>query len=434
MMPPTSNGEMPSDDFFDGGLGQQMGRGPADGDLERERVEARLEPTASDPLAGLEHLARVAVVGRQRIAELADRPVVWLWDFIATAGLTILLAAGAGRGKSTLIFLLVIARANRGEAVKVLGHTVAPAPDGRFVVVIENEHSDESAARILRKSCVLLGIDEAALDRVILVARGNVRLGSAAWGDIERLIAAGLVSDVVLDTLARCTPSTSSDSNDEQAQVATFDCIARAIGLAPTPDARPTFWIAAHVRKCDGMPTLNDVSGSMQRVGQADVVLLMGGNCTGERVTSVTVAFGKVREKDADDWPKPVEYSVRGGRIVLANAPADEDDKQPLEDRILARLELGGQTKNALATKLGRNKAQVDEALSALFAARRIRTSSKALGGRTFKTFELADSGPSGAPDSSTGLADRGKAPDQAPDSHRTLFDASARKGVNHAV
>jgi hypothetical protein len=270
---------------------------------------------------------------------------------------------------------------------------MAPAAPRRFVVVIENEHSDESTSRILRKSCRLLDVAEDALDAIILVARSSVRIGSPEWDDIEKLIAAGLVSDVVLDTLARCTPHTSSDANNEQEQVAAFDRIAQAIELAPTPDARPTFWVAAHTRKCDGVPTLNDVSGSTQRAGQADVVLLMGANRTGERVTSVIVVFGKVREKDAEDWPEPVEYTVTKRGLVIAERD-DPSSDSPLEERILARLALGPRTKNSLARDLNRSGGDIQAALDALFEVRRIRTVPIVVRGQGYKGFEMRPKGP----------------------------------------
>jgi hypothetical protein len=372
---------MPPEDFFNEGpelVPPPMTNGKA--------IATPKAPTADDPLRGLEHLSKVAVVGRDRIVELADRPIVWLWENIATAGLTVLLAAGPGSGKTTLLFLLIAARLNMGEPVKVLGCEVAPAPPGKWIVVIENEHSDESSARILRKSLRLLELAEDALDRVILVARGSVKIGGPAWGDVERLIAAGLVSDVILDTLARCAPK-DDDSNDEGAQVAVFDRIAQSIELAPSADARPTFWVAAHLRKCEGVPTLNDVSGSTQRAGQADVVLLMGAHRTGQRVTSVTCAFGKVREKDAEDWPPPVEYSVRKSGVVLTDAPAEDD--RPLEERILDRLKLGPETKSALKRKLGRSDEDVEAAITTLFGEHRISSTTVTIRGVERKAFCL---------------------------------------------
>jgi hypothetical protein len=348
-------------------------------------------PTVKDPLRGLVHLQKVAVIGREAIAELADRPIVWVWDYIASAGLIVLLAAGPGCGKTTLLFLIIIARANRGAAVNVLGYAMTPAPDGRFIVVVEAEHSDESAARILRKSCTLLGVDESALERVILVARGNVRIGSPAWDDVERLIAAGLVSDIVLDTLARTAPS---DANDEREQVEIFARVAAAIELAPTPEARPMCWTAAHTRKHEGAPSLDDVGGSTQRAGQADVVLLMAAERANDKLASVKVTFGKVREKCAEDWPEPVSYVVRRDSVEIVGEPAK--DERPLETRITEHLRIfGPTTKSQLRTKLGRSMPDLEAAITTLFQARLIRKADIKTRTGTYPGFELREDGAS---------------------------------------
>jgi hypothetical protein len=206
------------------------------------------------------------------------------------------------------------------------------------------------------------------------------------WKDVAALIQRGLVSDVVLDTLARVTPA--GDSNDETDQVTVFDDIARTIELAPSPEDRPIFWVAAHLRKTDGVPTLNDVSGSTQRAGQADVVLLMGANRAGQKVKSVTCAFGKVREKDPDDWPSPVEYVVGKNGVTVVDAP--EEDERPLKEQIVSRLELGVPlTKNAMKTKLSRSADDIENAITELFKERRIDKTSVRKAGREFFAYIL---------------------------------------------
>jgi AAA domain len=195
------------------------------------------QPSADDPLRGLEHLSKVALFGRDKILEAASKLPIYIWDDVTEAGTINLLAAAPGGGKTTLLFLLIAARLNTGAAVTVLDRTVTPAPLGKYVVVIEAEHQEGSASRMLVKALGLLGIDDEALHRVVLVARQAVRVGSPEWEDVERMIAVGIVSDVVLDTLARVAPS---DANNEQEQVQVFERIAQAIGLAPKNDAPPT--------------------------------------------------------------------------------------------------------------------------------------------------------------------------------------------------
>src|SRR5258708_1559822 len=176
-----------------------------------------------------------------------------------------------GCGKTSLLFLLVAARMNPGSPVAVLGRYVTPAPVGKWIVLIEGEIDDLATARKIRAALAMLGIDEAALDRIIIVARKGVYVGDPAWVDVETLIAIGLVSDVFVDTLARATRA---DSNDEQEQAAVFERVTMAIQLAPSVDERPICWTAAHTRKGDGME-LDEISGSAQRVAQMDSVLMV---------------------------------------------------------------------------------------------------------------------------------------------------------------
>ena len=207
---------------------------------------AEAGPTATDPMRGLEFLSRVAVSGRSRLRELAAVPAAFVWSQIAVSGTIVLLAGGPGEGKTTLLFLLLVGRMNTGDAVHILGRRVEPAPPSTWVVLIEGEHSESSAARKLLRSCVLLDVDDAALDRIILVARKAVRLGSPEWHDVVKLVRAGLVSDIAIDTIARVAPG---DGNDEKEQVAIFDHVAQAIEAAPDGTAKPTVWAAAHTRK-----------------------------------------------------------------------------------------------------------------------------------------------------------------------------------------
>lgn len=331
------------------------------------------------PLTGLPELAKVAVLGAAQIRELAARPIVYLWRDIAIAGIIVVLAGGAGSGKTTLLFLILAARLTRGAPVKVLGREVTPIPEGKYIVLIEGEHSDTSASRKLVRSCQLMGVDVSSLDRVILVARRAVRIGSPAWHDVEKLIAMGLVSDVALDTLARVAPA---EENSESAQVAIFDRIAQAVEHAPSAESRPVVWVVAHKRKGEGAD-LDDVSGSMQRVGQADTVLMVVAERTDGRVTASKVTFAKLRE-DPEEWPAPVTYVVKKDAVVTVDAP--EQDDRALEVRILERIDaFGPQTAGQLRKELGRNDPDVQAAISTLYAAREIQSTTITIRGREYK-------------------------------------------------
>jgi hypothetical protein len=344
-------------------------------------------PTAAEPLRGLAYLGPLAVVGRSRILALAAEPVQYVWRDIAVAGTIVVVAGAPGEGKTTLLFLALAARATTGEAVELLGRRVEPAPAGQYVVLIEAEHSAGSASRKLVRSLALLGIDDSALDRIIIVARAAVRLGSPAWGDVERMVAAGIVSDIALDTVARVAPS---DANDEREQVAIFDTVASTIETGPA-GRQPTAWAVAHTRKNGTSGDLSDVSGSTQRTGQADSVLMLRAERVDGRVASARVTFAKLRE-DPDEYPAPVTFAIEGGRLSTAATPADTDDR-PLETRILELLALGPRPKRALRDALHRSDRDVEQALTNLFAGRDVETTTITIAGRPRKAFRRREGG-----------------------------------------
>lgn len=364
-------------------------RAAADNDSRDEWVPIDSEPTAQNPLQGLARLAAVSIVGRERITDLAAKPVVYIWHGIALTGIVVVIAGGPGSGKTTLLFLVLAARLNLGPVVQVLGRTVTPAPTGRFVVLIEAEHGEGSAARKLVKSCRVLGIDESALDRIILVARRSVRIGSPEWAEVGKLVAAGLVSDIALDTLARVAPA---DANDEREQVAIFERITQTIDLAPTDDTKPVAWVVLHTRKGDGS-SLDEVGGSTQRTGQADTVLLVTAERRDGKVTSSKVTFAKLRE-EPDDYPMPAEYTVTKDGIVGVDAPAVDD--RPLEVRIEERLALGPATKTSLCKALRVGKETIEDAITNLFASRRIKGTTVVVNGKQWPGFALRTDGPRG--------------------------------------
>jgi hypothetical protein len=345
-------------------------------------------PTAEDPLRGLQHLSVVALLGREKLLELAARPVDYIFQDIAVAGTIILIAGPPAEGKTTLLFLILAGRLNVGEPIQLLGRRLDPAPKGKWVVLIEGEHSEASTSRKLVKSLGLLGLDDAALDRVIIVARKAVRLGSPEWQDIGHLVAAGLVSDIALDTVARVAPA---DADNEREQVAIFDAVARTIDLAPTDAVKPTVWAVSHTRKNQTSGGLEDVSGSAQRTGQADTVLMIKGEKVDGRTVSTKVTFQKLRE-DPDDYPLPVTFSIRDG-VVHVSDGAEISDDRTLEARVVESLHRGPKTKTGLSEDLKRSREDVDSAIKNLFAARAITTDYMKIRGKQQKVFKLRTDG-----------------------------------------
>jgi hypothetical protein len=357
------------------------------------------EPTADDPLHGLEHLAAVALLGRDRILALAKKLIEYVWKDIAPPGTVTLIAGPPADGKTTLLFLILAARANLEAPISLLGREVRPAPPEQYLVLIEGEHSEASTSRKLVKSLGLLGVDDKALDRVIIVARKAVKLGSPEWLDVVRMIAAGLVSDVAVDTVARIALAR-ADSEEEQ--VAIFEGIAQAIESAPEGVKPPNVWAVAHTRKNNATGELADVSGSVQRVGQSDSVLLVKAEREDGRVVSTRVVFAKLRE-DPDEWPEASELTISKDAngvqsLNMGCSAKSPDDDRPLEERIVALLALKSMTKNALSKKLRRNKNDLEPAFSALFAARRIETTNVTIKGQEYTGFQLRKSTPYSTP------------------------------------
>lgn len=377
-----SNGsahEPPPDDF-----------GPVDYDeagSSAEPPEPSEKPTEAEPLRGLTHLARVATLGRARILELAARPPDYVWQDIAIAGTIVLIAGPPAEGKTTLLFLVVAGRLNTADPVVLLGRRLTPAPAGRWLVLIEGEHSESSTARKLLRSAALLGVDDRAMDRVIIIARKAVRLGSPEWADVVRLVAAGLVSDIAIDTVARVAPA---DADNEREQVAIFDAVAQAIEAAPDTGPKPIVWAVAHTRKAT-TGGLADVSGSAQRTGQADSVLMLAGEKVGGRTVSTTVTFAKLRE-DPDEYPLPVTFSIGAGtdgEPAITVFAAGIEDERPLEERIVEQLRLGPKTKSTLSTRLTRSFKDIDAAITTLFEAHQITTTTTKIRGKDCKAFML---------------------------------------------
>lgn len=387
---------------------------------------APMLPSTVDPLRGLRHAPHVAMLGAMAMRARAVAPIRWAWDGIAPIGTTTVIAGGPSEGKTTLAFLLIIARACRFP-VSLLGREVQPANDGQYVVLLEGEHGEASTARKLVRSAALLGLDDAdtdaALDRIIVIARKGVTIGSPVWGDVVAMCAAGLVSDVVIDTIARVSP-VGSDANAEADQVAVFDAVSRAIESAPV-GSEPSCWILAHTRK-GGTKRLDDVGGSIQRVGQADGAILLSAERREGHTVACVASFAKLRDVDPEDYPPETKWSVMGGRLTSEVAgrsavgrkhrtgsevrptpgTTSHVTERPAADRsgttkgaapagigalVLATLQDGPATKTAIARALGRSKPDVDAALADLASRGEVREARAVVAGVERDAWALAD-------------------------------------------
>lgn len=288
-------------------------------------------PSLDHPLRGCERLASVALLGESAILEAATRPVSWAWDGISEVGSVTMLAGTPGGGKTTLLFLLLVARLAGG--LDLLGHRVTRS--NGYCVLIEGEHGEGSAARKLVNSCAMLGVRTAVLDRMVLVARAGVLIGDERWADAVRMIRAGVVSDLAVDTLARCS---SADGSSEQEQTRIMQHVGAAIEAGPE-GSKPAVWVNAHTRKGTGTGTVEDVSGSAARTAQCDTVMLVEGNRDDAgKIESSTVRWPKVREAEQ---PDAVAYSTRFGRLQYVETPGKSKGGRPptlTQERVLAAL------------------------------------------------------------------------------------------------
>ena len=207
---------------------------------------------------------------------------------------------------------------------------VTPAPAGQWIVLIEEQH-EGGASRKLRRAVKDLNADPSCLERILVLSRDPVIVGDVAWSEAGSLAAAGLLSDIAVDTLANCTKEA---ANDEQEQIELywkFKAIAKA-GV--------TVWLIAHSRKnSDDAWHLGDLSGSQQRGAQSDSVCMLEvhRNKDGKK-TSITAHWEKLREElpEGEDAAVAVRYGRNGRPIGAGNLT------QVSKEQILAFLEANG--------------------------------------------------------------------------------------------
>jgi hypothetical protein len=308
-------------------------------------------------LASSPELAKVALCGAAEILAASLTPPAWAWQGVANEGGITMLAGPPSGGKTTLACCLLLLRASI-EGGMLLGRYVRPMRPGRIAVLIEAEHSGPSISRKLVRTCRLLGLPESTLDRIVIVARKGVEYGDLRWAELEALVKLGIVSDAMLDTLARVAPL---DANDEKVQTMLFSALG-ALLEASLPEA--AIWLVAHTRKphkSDDEPTIADVSGATARTGQCDSVALVLSNKLDGKSVSSTIHWPKIRE--AEDHVAPVTYAISRGKIEIikaaprepkSKAQAQPHDSKDLEAAILAAdREQPGLSANKLAKEIG---------------------------------------------------------------------------------
>jgi hypothetical protein len=309
--------------------------------FERELLSKEDTPEGPDPFEKLRAAVPI-LLGAESIQAKSREKIRYCWGVVVVQGTINMFAGGPGSGKSTLLFLLLAARLSVSPT-ELLGMPVAPAAQGQFVILIEGEHGESSTARKLLRALDTLDLPPSALNRLVVIARKAVTVGDKAWRAIEGLVAAGLVADIFLDTLARVSGNV--DPNDEREQIKLFERLAKMIELSPDPHRQITLWIAAHTRKPETgkgvVLTIADISGSSQRTGQVDSLFGVAGNAKKPR----TLCFLKLRE-EPDVFPDNIRYTYSNGELTIhprvvkgEKPPAPAPVPSPkVPERILAAL------------------------------------------------------------------------------------------------
>ena len=278
-------------------------------------------------------------------------------------------------GKTSFIFLMLTARGSE-TPIRLLGHVVTPAPAGRYIVVVEPEHSKGSAARKFKKSAKILGVDCASLFKRLIIVSGSESLlvGDSRWKQLCQLIAAGLVSDILLDTIASTTKEI---GNDEQAQSALFHKLRHAIEDAPEGVPLPVVWPLTHNKKAGKDEDEIDiafVSGSLQRAAQSNTIMMLRTNRKDHRIVSSTVFFLKMKEepiggfKDGDEKPKT--FSITQDRLQLLGKNVVGSLKDVIYEMLCLTPE--GLSMSSLRARVDRNKADIRAALDALIKSKKV--------------------------------------------------------------
>lgn len=337
-----------------------------------------------------------ALVGYRELCTATATPPISIWVDGVLEDSHVEISGPSGHGKSTLSSLLLAARANPTKAIKVLGHTVQPAPRDRFIVSIQEENGLYSWRLKCEAACQALGLPVSqTLERVIFLVRRNVLAGDERWMAIRALGTEGLVGGVFVDSRARVLRAGESNREEHQAQLAEH-----CFGLVET--CRAPLFVVSHTRKGrDGSQAddTEDVSGSLQRAAGADVlVLVTAQKDDAGRVESSTAKFAKLRNALSPEHPSPVTFRMAldmDGRWRLDNSTGElvSKDTRPIATRLRELLEAHpeGVSKYRMREVLRVNADAIEKALTSLFSDRAVQRVSALVRGKPSDVFMLRD-------------------------------------------
>jgi hypothetical protein len=332
-----------------------------------------------------------AIIGYENSRQILAEPIAWVWDRVIAAHHAVEICGPSYTGKSTLTFLLAAARANpTGRAVQVLGRAVEPMAAGRFVVVANEENGRQSAVAKIDAAIEMLGLPaRETWDRIMLLSRARVRAHEAtgdevrnpskgdAWAALLHAAHEGTIDLVVLDTRARIFAGF-GNPKDEDAQAKAAAAIVELIEATGAP-----VLVVSHTRK-GAAEEIEDVSGSAQRGGGADTILMLTAEREGGKVLSSKVTFLKLRD-GIDDHPEPVTFSTAKGddgrwRVALDASAKPEDS--PLHERIYQLVLLEELTQRQIRERLKVGGDRCKLAVDLLKTEKRIKFRKTKIAGR----------------------------------------------------
>jgi AAA domain-containing protein len=344
-----------------------------------------------------EQLESRGIIGFEASRAILAVPIEWIWDGIIACDHAVEICGPSYVGKSTLAILLAVARANpTGKPIDLFGRMVAPAPAGKLIAIANEENGRQSAVAKIDSAIEMLGLPlRETWDRILLLSRAGLRAHALTsddmrgvpkddlWAALLHAAQHGAIDLVVLDTRARIF-SGFGNPKDEDSQAAAAAAITRLVELTGAP-----VLVVSHTRK-GASDDIEDVSGSAQRGGGADVILMVTAEREDGKVLSSKVVFIKLRD-GVGEHPEPITFSTARGddsRWRLAvNASARPGD-QPAHERVRELLRAKGeQTKNEIRQSLRMSSENLERALSVLFAERSIGKRKKEVRGRERELF-----------------------------------------------
>ncbi|MFI5297769.1 MAG: AAA family ATPase [Polyangiales bacterium] len=350
-----------------------------------------------DPFAAIRLFGAISSYDELINKTAHEPPSIWFPGVEADSHIEV--SGPSGEGKTTFAILFAVARANpTGRPVRLLGRDVTPADVGQRVIFVEEENGLHNMRRKLEEACDALGLPvRETIDRMILLVRAGVISGDDKWEAIRALGRRKLIGLVVIDSRARILRGGESNSEDDQAAISNE--LHRLV-----EDSGAPVLVVSHTKKGEKGSTpdaLTDVSGSVQRAGGADVVLLVTArrNARGEVLCS-RMKFAKLRDNPGEH-PALVTYTLKrdqdGHHTIESDAsePAFDDDESVIE-RVFSIIETSGDhgiTKTGIGTMSkdgGRPQIggkRLEPVLSELCAAKRIDSLDRLVNGKPAKHY-----------------------------------------------